>query len=69
MEKDFHEKYRKMLDGKHACYVIITCDEPDDVGRMNVNFSFDGDPALAAFLIDGAKNHLEEENEEIPLFS
>ena len=67
METDFHRKYKKMLDGKHACYVLITCDKPDKQGKMNVHFSYEGEEALASYLIEGAKQHFEED-EEIPLF-
>ena len=50
MEKDIHKTYKNQLDGKHACYILITCDLPDDTGNMNVNFSYEGDPVLVSYL-------------------
>lgn len=38
-----------------ACYVLITCSEPDSKGKMDVEMKYDGDEALAAFLVENAR--------------
>ena len=37
-----------------ACYVLITCSEPDSDGKMEIEMSYEGDEMLAAFLVDNA---------------
>lgn len=37
-----------------ACYVLISCSEPNLEGKMEVEMHYEGDEALAAFLIDNA---------------
>lgn len=48
----------------HACSITITCCEPDGQGDMHVDMSYEGDPCLVAFLLQGALNRVEEEVEE-----
>ncbi|MEI8124182.1 MAG: hypothetical protein WCG42_00320 [Parachlamydiaceae bacterium] len=50
------------LAKKHACYVLITCDEPSDDGKMQVEMSYEGDATLAAYILQGAQLHMEENN-------
>lgn len=64
MKPSIHEDIRKQLRNKKACYVLITCDEPDPSGEMSVELSYDGDPLLAEFLIQGAQNYFDEPIEE-----
>ncbi len=45
---------KKAFAKKTACYVLITCSEPDADGKMEVELNYDGDEVLAAFLIDNA---------------
>lgn len=49
------------LAKKHACYVLITCDEPSEEGNMQVKMTYEGDRNLAAFLLQGAQNYMDEE--------
>ncbi|HRD56253.1 MAG TPA: hypothetical protein PLC42_07655 [Parachlamydiaceae bacterium] len=51
---------KKTLSKKHACYVLITCDEPSVNGEMEVKMSYGGDIALASYLLEGAKNIIDE---------
>lgn len=56
MALDVHEDYKEILDGKHACYVLITCDNVDQLGQMQVEMSYEGDPGLVSYLLKGAKS-------------
>lgn len=47
---------KKALSEKNSCYVLITCGEPTQDGKMQVEMSYDGDPILAAFLVESAQN-------------
>lgn len=49
------DKIKKSLSEQSACYVLITCEEPECDGKMNVEMSFEGDEALAALLIENAR--------------
>lgn len=48
------EMVKKALQKSCACYVLITCSEPDAEGKMEVEMDYDGDEALAAFLVENA---------------
>ena len=64
-------KQRKLIRQalkKQACYVLITCDEPSEDGQMSVEMMYEGDAALASYLVQGAQlklNSDEEDEEEI----
>ncbi len=68
MESDLHHNVKKVLANKHACYIVITCDEPGDGEEMSVQMSYEGDAFLASYLLQGAQsivdNDLESQNEE-----
>lgn len=59
MTRSLPKHVREILAKKHACYVLITCGEPTDDGQMQVEMSYEGDPALAAYLIEGAHSAIE----------
>lgn len=59
IDKDIRDKLAK----KHACYVLVTCDQPSDDGKMNVEMSYEGDPALASFLLQGAQEYFETQDD------
>lgn len=48
------ETIRKSLSVNNACYVLITCTEPSDDGKMNVEMFYDGDEVLASYLVENA---------------
>lgn len=48
---------------KHACYVLITCDTPNEEGFMEVNMTYEGDTALAAYLLQGAQALMDQQEE------
>jgi len=62
MKEDVHEDYKELLDGKHAGYVLITCDDFDKRGEMEVQMSYEGDPSLISYLLKGAKSFVDKEN-------
>jgi hypothetical protein len=63
MQNKIDKEIKAKLARKHACYVLITCDSPTEDGRMQVEMSYEGDPVLAAYLLQGAQNILEEEQD------
>lgn len=51
------------LAENHACYVLVTCDNPSEDGNMQVEMSYHGDASLAAMLLHGAQTYMDEEHE------
>ncbi|MFQ5729923.1 MAG: hypothetical protein ACE5GN_06150 [Waddliaceae bacterium] len=64
MKENSDKEIKDQLARNHACYVLITCDSPLVDGRMNVEMSYEGDPVLAAYLLQGAQTYLEEQSFE-----
>ena len=50
---------RDSLAEQYTCYVLITCESPSDNGEMNVELSYEGDAALASYMIEGAQSMME----------
>jgi hypothetical protein len=50
---------RKALAEANACYVLITCGEPTEDGKMEVEMTYEGDESLAAYLIESAQGLIE----------
>lgn len=64
MKKHENEKALiKTLAKNHACYVLITCDEPTEDGNMQVEMTYEGDATLAAYLLQGAQSFIDEQEE------
>lgn len=63
MSSPLPKKVREALVKKHACYVLITCGEPNEDGELQVEMSYEGDAVLAAFLIEGAQSAIESQIE------
>ncbi len=59
MTNPLPKELRETLAKKHACYVLITCGQPTESGEMQVEMNYEGDAALAAFLIEGAQGAIE----------
>lgn len=59
------KQLRHRLSKKHACYVLITCDEPTDDGNMQVEMTYEGDVALAAYLLQGAQSIIDEKENDL----
>lgn len=60
MKRDEQERIKETLAKNHACYVLITCDEPSEDGEMSVEMSYEGDATLASYLLEGAKTIIDE---------
>ncbi len=64
MKQDKDTKIREALAKKYACYVLITCNEPGEDGDMQVEMTYEGDPTLAAYLLQGAQSFMDQQEEE-----
>lgn len=60
MKQDPHAMLKRSLRKNYACHVLITCENPDDEGEMRVRMTFEGDQALASYLLEGAQFHMME---------
>ena len=49
------ESLKDTLGNKCACYVLITCSEPDKDGKMEVALNYEGEEDLASYLLDSAQ--------------
>ena len=62
-----HDKVRRIMH-EHVGYVLVTCRPTSQPGKMEVEVSYEGDPYLASYLVDGAQGYFENEelvNEEL----
>lgn len=49
--------------GQHACRILITCTEPTNDGKMDVEMTYEGDPSLASYLLERAQSYIEQDDE------
>jgi hypothetical protein len=61
MEKGVRVNQKKLQDQAHACYVLITCGQPSAEGKMQVEMTYEGDPSLAAYLLQNAQDLIDPE--------
>ncbi|MDN3504879.1 MAG: hypothetical protein P0S95_04825 [Rhabdochlamydiaceae bacterium] len=54
-----HQKAIKKLSNNAICYVLISCSEPQNDGKMQVEMSYEGDRVLASYLVKTALKILE----------
>jgi hypothetical protein len=52
------KKFKKKK--KASCYVLITCGEPNQDGKMDVEMTYEGEPVLAAYLLENAQSIIDE---------
>lgn len=57
------QELRNALAKENACYVLITCGEPTEDGKMQVEMTFEGDASLAAYLLESAQGLIENQTE------
>lgn len=67
MKRNAEQNLKDTLAKNHACYVLITCDEPSADGNMQVNMSYEGNTTLAAYLLQGAQSYMDEQVENYPI--
>lgn len=66
-ENNHHKRIRKLLEKEYAGFVLITCKLPEDNGNMEVEMIYEGDPVLASYLLEGAREYLDTEEEDAPM--
>lgn len=54
METDSHEDVKEKLHGKFLSYVLVSCSDPNELGEIDVEMSYDGDPELVEYLLRDA---------------
>lgn len=64
MDSSDRKRVQKVLDKEACCYVLITCGEPSEDGEMNVEMTYQGDPATASYLLQGAQFYIDQEEEQ-----
>lgn len=65
MKSNRQKRIHDTLSKNHACYVLITCDEPTDDGNMQVQMTYEGDADLAAYLLQGAQSIIDERDDDL----
>jgi hypothetical protein len=63
-ENDIHKRVRKLLKDYEG-YVLVTCLPPTTEGNMQIEMSYEGDPMLACYLMEGAQGYLDEEDQQV----
>ena len=61
--KPTDQDVRRVLSQENACYVLITCGQPSEDGKMQVEMTYEGDVSLAAYLIESAQGLLDNHSE------
>jgi hypothetical protein len=69
MKKSRYKHLQKALDKNLSCYVLITCGQPSEDGQMQVELDYQGDAALAAYLLQGAQIFIDQEEEQESCFT
>jgi hypothetical protein len=64
MNKRSRKHLQAALDKNLSCYVLITCGQLSEDGQMQVEMTYQGDAALAAYLIQGAQLFIDQEEEQ-----
>ena len=55
---------KKLLKDDQSCYILITCGKPSADGKLPVEMTYEGDPTLAAYLLESAQGFINP-NEDI----
>jgi hypothetical protein len=68
MNKRSRKHLQDALNKNPSCYVLITCGQPSEDGQMQVEMTYQGDAALASYLLRDAQIFFDQE-EEIETYS
>ena len=49
-----HEKIKQLVTNNHLSYILITCSQPSEEGKMDVEMSCEGDDDLIDLLMKNA---------------
>lgn len=60
MNKKSRKHLQSTLDQNPSCFILITCGQPSPDGKMQVEMTYQGDAALAAYLLQGAQHYIDE---------
>ncbi len=52
------------LEKNNYCYVLITCSELSEDGKMEVEMNYEGDAILASYLLQKAQVHIDKTGED-----
>jgi hypothetical protein len=63
MKNDKRKRIQDKLAKNPSCYVLITCNQPSLDGSMEVEMTYEGDVALASYLLQGAQAFIDEQEE------
>lgn len=63
MNKRSRKHLQEALNQNLSCCVLITCSQPAENGQMQVEMTYQGDTALAAYLLQSAQFHVDQEGE------
>lgn len=64
MDKCGQRHLQETLQKQPSCYVLITCGEPTEDGQMQVEMTYQGSPDLAAYLLHGAQEFIDQEDKQ-----
>ncbi len=57
-----HKLIGQKLSKSSVCYVLITCEEAAADGNMEVQMTYEGDAALASYMLHGAQVAIDEQD-------
>lgn len=63
MSKRSRKHLQEAVDKNLTCYVLITCGQPSEDGHMQVEMTYQGDTALATYLLQSAQTFIDQEGE------
>ena len=49
---------------EHTCKILITCGQPSLDGKMHVEMTYEGDPALASYMLARAQYFVDQDEEQ-----
>ncbi len=61
MNEHIPKEWQDELNKKNEAYILITCDSESQNGEMNVQMSYEGDPVLVSYLLQGAQEIVDQE--------
>jgi hypothetical protein len=63
MRRDVEKRIKDTLAKNHACYILITCDEPTEDGQMQINLTYEGPATIASYMLQDAQSYINEQEE------
>lgn len=64
MDKKSRKHLQDVLAKNPPCYVLITCGDPCADGKLQVEMTYEGDTAVASYLLQGAQYYIDQEGEK-----